>query len=187
MSGLKVDFVVYLGDPDEGATAVASKDLLPVAAEHRDQLRFPDVYGAVTLSEGGKELVERKPDPIFPLVTNLVRAVASVIDGESELQQLAESEHGFAIEPNGDEVMVGMFAGDPYEPDEWLLPLRGLTMESFGDQVMEMGRRLKGIIDAVDPEAMERDDYLKGLIEFLEVSGDALKTYKLEKQRGLRV
>ncbi|MCB9645535.1 MAG: hypothetical protein H6730_02900 [Deltaproteobacteria bacterium] len=187
MSGLKVDFVVYLGDPDDGAEALTSKDLLAVAAQHRDQLRFPDVYGAVIISEGDKELVDRKPDPIFPLVANLVRAVASVIDGESELQQLAESEHGFALEPNGDDVMIGMFAGDPYEPDEWLLAPQGLTMEAFGDQVLEMGRRLKGIIDAVDPEAMERDDYLKGLTEFLEVSGDALKTYKLEKQRGLRV
>jgi hypothetical protein len=187
MSGLKLDFVVYLGDPDEGAETMPSKALVAVAAEHRAQLRFPDVYGALTISDGTKDLVDRKPDPIFPLVTNLVRAVASVIDGEGELQRLTESEAGYALEPNGDDVMVGMFAGDPYEPDEWLLNPTGMSIESFGDQVLEMGRRLKGIIDAVDPEAMARDDYLKALDEFLEVSGDALKTYKLEKQRGLRV
>ena len=49
-----------------------------------------------------------------------------------------------------------------------------------------MGERRKGIIQAVQPELLD-DDYSQSLVEFLGMGRDALKTYRLEVERGLRV
>lgn len=186
MSVPKIDFVVYLGDPDEGAASMTSTQLLAEADQHKDELSFPDVYGAITLTEGDDALLPLHPDPIFGLVTHFVRAVNSMIDGDPESLRLAESEHGFSIEPNGDDVMLSMFAGDPYEPDEFYLEDKAMPFVEFGEQVLQMGQRLFDIQKKVDPEGLAEDDYLEGLKSFLELSGDAFKTFKLEKQHGLR-
>lgn len=187
MSGLELDFILYLGDPDEGAEALTSAKVLQEAERHRDKLRFPDVYGAITFSKKGKEVVPRKPDSIFSLITNLVRTVPYVIDGETESLVLSESEHGMLLEPSADDVLVSFFAGDAYEPDEYLLQSEAIRLADFGEQVLSMGERLKGIIEKVDPGVFEGDDYTKSLIEFLEMGRNALKTFLLEKERGLRV
>lgn len=187
MSGLQLDFVVYLGDPDEGAEALASADALAHAEEHRDALEFPQAYGALTIRRGEEDMLPALPDPIFGLLTNVVRSVGSLIEGDSENLQWSETEHGIALVPNGDDVMISVFAGDdPYEPEEFIIEEEEMNIAEFGEQVVAMGERLEGILKKVDPDALAEDDYLKGLSEFLELSRDAVKTYKLEKQRGLR-
>lgn len=186
MKHLELDFVIYLGDPDEGAEAVDSRAALDGAETHADKLPFPDVYGALTVKRDGAEIVERKPDPIFSLITNLVRAVPYVIDGESERSLLTESEHGLSVEPSGDDVFVSFFAGDPYEPDDFLLEQTPMPLADFAEQTLSMGERLRDLIKKVSPSSFE-DDYMKSLIEFLDVGRDAFKTFKLEVERGLRV
>lgn len=185
MSGLELDFIVYLGDPDEGAEALTSTATLNDAEQHKDHLQFPDVYGAVTVTKGGKALVDPKPDPIFSMVTNLVKAIPYVIDGEPETVLLSESEFGFSFEPSGDDVLVSVFAGDQYEPDEFLLQESAMPLEKYGEQVLKMGEQLRDIIKKVTPDAFE-DDYMKGLVELLDVGKDAFKNFKLQKEHGLR-
>lgn len=187
MSGLQLDFVVYLGDPDEGAEALRSQELLENAEAHKEKLEFPSAYGALTLRRGDEDLLSPLPDPIFGLVTNMVRSVMSVIDGEAENQRWSESEHGIAFMPNGDDVMISVFLGDPFEPDEFIVQEEEMSIADFGEQVVAMGERLEGILKTVDAEALAADDYLKALPEFVELAREAVKTYKLEKQRGLRV
>ncbi len=188
MSGLQLDFVVYLGDPDEGAEAIASAKFLAEAEQHKAEIIFPEAYGALTVKKGDGSLLTPLPDPIFGLITNLVRAVQSVIEGEAETLQWSETENGISLEPDGDDVLFSVFAGDdPDDPEEYLLEEETMSLDSFGEQVLEMGKRLQSILQKVDPEALENDDYLKGLTEFLEISGDTFKTFRLEKQRGLRV
>ena len=186
MKHLELDFVIYLGDPDEGAECVESRAALEGVDAYADRLSFPDVYGALIIKRGGQEVVERKPDPIFSLITNLVRAVPYVIEGESERCVLAESEHGLSIEPSGDDVFVAFFAGDPYEPDDYLLEQTLMPLADFAEQTLSMGERLRDLIKKVSPASFE-DDYMKSLLEFLEVGRDAFKTFKLEVERGLRV
>lgn len=186
MNSLELDFVIYLGDPDEGADSLESRVALDGAEAHAEKLPFPDVYGALIIKKDGGEIVERKPDPIFSLVTNLVRAVPYVIEGESERSLLTESEHGLSIEPSGDDVFVSFFAGDPYEPDDYLLEQTPMPMAEFAEQTLTMGERLRDLIQKVSPGSFE-DDYMKSLIEFLEVGRDSFKTFKLEVERGLRV
>lgn len=186
MSGLQLDFVVYLGDPDEGAEALKSADLLANAEAHKSEVSFPDAYGALTVRRGDEDLLTPLPDPIFGLITNVVRAVPYVLDGESETLQWSETEHGASFEPSGDDVLVSFFMGDQYEPDEYLLQEAEMTLAEFGTQVVAMGERLEGIIKKIDPTGLEEDDYLKGISEFLEVARDAAKNYRLQKQHGLR-
>lgn len=185
MSGLELDFVLYLGDPDDDVEFVASAAALHDAESHKSDLQFPDVYGAITVKKGDKTLVEPRPDPIFSIVTNLVRAVPYVIDGEPETVLLSESEFGFSFELSGDDVLVSAFAGDQYEPDEFLLQEASMPLEKYGEQVLTMGERLRDIIKKVAPDAFE-DDYMKGLVEFLDIGRDAFKNFKLQKEHGLR-
>ncbi len=187
MSGLQLDFVVYLGDPDEGAEAVESAKFLADAEQHKAVVTFPDAYGALTIRKGDKDLLSRLPDPIFGQITNMVRAVQSLIDGEPETQQWSESEHAISIEPDGDDVIISVFEGDAFEPEEFLVEEETMSLDAFGDQVLSMGKRLAAILQKVDPDGFENDDYLKGLTEFLELSGSEFKTFRLAKQRGLRV
>lgn len=188
MSKLVLDFVLYLGDPDEGAEAVRSAKAVEVAQDHKEALTFPEVYGAIVfVDEKGEELCPRRPDPIFQLVTNMVKAVPYIIEGEAETTLLSESEHGLIFEPSGDDVHVSYFAGDAYEPDEYLVNPTSMTMSDFGEQILSMGERLKAIIEKVDPDVFDRDDYSKSLIEFLEVGREAHKTFQLEVERGLRI
>jgi hypothetical protein len=187
MSGLELDFVIYLGDPEAGAESLTSKKALQEASRLKASLKFPDVYGAVIVSRNGKEIVPRRPDPIFSLVTNFVRSVPFIIDGETETVVLAESENGFMFEPSGEDVMFSCFAGDAYEPDELLLQPTDIPLKKLGEQVLSMGERLRDLIKQIDPGVFERDDYSKSLIEFLEMGRDRFKHYQLEVERGLRL
>lgn len=188
MKKVVLDFVLYLGDPDDGADALRSSAALDVVTDHADALRFPDVYGAIVFFDGqGKELCSRKPDPIFALVTNIVKTVPYIIEGEAETTLLSESENGLIFEPSGDDVHVSYFAGDAYEPDEFLLEPTQMSIADFGEQVLSMGERLADIMRKLDPDIFDRDDYSKSLLEFLEVGREAHKTFQLEVERGLRV
>lgn len=185
MSSLQIDFVAYRGDPDDGAEAVPSRKLLERGADLTG-IVWPDAYGAVAVSKGGRELMARHPDPIFKLVSHMVRAVNSLFDGESETVEFTESLHGFLFEPSGEDVMISFFSGSVDEPDEYLIQEEHLSLEAFAKQVLEMGERLRDLVKATDPTLFERDEYSQSLIEFLQMSTDTYKTFKREKERGLR-
>ena len=182
---LQIDFVVYLGDPDDGVPAIASQKLLDDGFGDQN-IEWSTAYGAVTVARSGKEQMDRYPDPIFKLVSHMVRAVNSLIDGEPETIGFMESEHGFLFEPSGEDVMVSFFAGDPYEPEEYLLTEAQLPLESFARQVLKMGERLRDLVKKTDPGLFERDEYLHSLLEFLDMSNETFKTFRREKERGLR-
>lgn len=183
MSDLRLDFVVFAGDPDEGAQAVGSEPALDEAAS----FEWPGAYGRVIVQRDGQVILQHKPDPIFSLVTNLVRALSYVIEGEAENVLLAESEQGFAIEPAGNDVLLSFFAGDPYDPDELTLEPQTFSLDAFGEQVLSMGERLVELMRKSDADIFERDEYSGGLVQFLEEGREAFKTYQLRVERGLRV
>ncbi|MBK8013318.1 MAG: hypothetical protein IPK13_18430 [Deltaproteobacteria bacterium] len=185
MTGLHLDFVVY-PDPDDAASGIVSGAMLKGQGA-RPKLTFPDVYGAVTVSRAGKEIAERKPDPVLPLVTNFVRAVPYLIDGETETVLLSESANGFLFEPSGDDIFFSFFSGDAYEPEEYYIEHTSIPIAEFGEQVLAMGERLRDIIKVADPEFFERDEYSKTLVEFIDLGRKAFKTFKLEVERGLRI
>ncbi|MGF1509584.1 MAG: hypothetical protein ACFB9M_08805 [Myxococcota bacterium] len=187
MSDLQFDFVVYLGDPDDGADAVSSRDALQNAASYRSRLAWPDVYGRVVVRENGADLLNHRPDPLFSLVVGLVKALPYVIDGEPENAILTEAEQGFSIAPAGKDVLVSFFSGDPYEPEEFLLEPQTVPLGSFGSQILDMGKRLRDLMKACDPQVFERDDYSKSLLQFLEDGEERFKKYQLRLERGLRV
>ncbi|MEM1025697.1 MAG: hypothetical protein AAGD10_05185 [Myxococcota bacterium] len=183
---LEVDFVVYLGDPDDGAEAIESR--AAIALENIGQrLDWPDVYGAITVREKGEPVLSLRPDPLFSLVTNTVKALPYVIEGEAETVLLAESEHGLLLEPAGNDAMVSFFVGDPYEPESFLLEPKSVPLGELGTQVLGMGERLRDLMRASDPQIFDRDDYSGSLLNFLEEGRDRLKTFELKVERGLRV
>ena len=184
MTGLHLDFVVY-PDPDDATSGVVSGAILKDPAPPK--LTFPDVYGAITVSRSGKEIADQKPDPVLPLVTNFVRAVPYLIDGETETVLLSESANGFSFEPSGDDIFFSFFSGDAYEPDEYYVEQTAIPIAEFGEQVLAMGERLRDIIKVADPEFFERDEYSKTLVEFIDLGRKAFKTFKLEVERGLRI
>jgi hypothetical protein len=186
MSGsLEIDFVAYRGDPDDGAEAVSSRDLLKDGAEH-DGIEWPGAYGAVVIDRDGERLLEPVPDPIFKLVSHLVRAVGSMFDSEPETVELTESEHGFLLEPSGEDVMISFFAGSAFDPDEYLLTEEHIPLDAFAEQLLGMGERLRDLIQRTDPDLFERDEYSQSLVEFLTMSRETFTHYKREKERGLR-
>jgi len=186
MKALEVDFVVYLGDPDEGADHVDSRSALKLD-DVGSRLPWPDVYGAITVLEEGAPILSLRADPLFSLVTNTVKALPYVIDGEPETILLAESEHGLALEPAGNDAMVSFFAGDPYEPEGFLLEPTAIPLGELGTQILGMGERLRDLMLACDPQIFDRDDYSGSLLNFLEEGQERLKTFELRVERGLRV
>ena len=187
MAGLKLDFVVYLGDPDDGATAIASSKVLDKIDEHKSKLNFAEgVYGAITIEKNGKLLGDRRPDPAMSLITSFVKAIPFLIDGEPERVLLAESEYGFLFEPAGDDVLVSHFAGDVYEPDEYLIEREAIPLETFADQVIAMGDRLVKMIKVCEPALLDNDDYSKTLLELLDMARGRHRMLRLEREKGVR-
>jgi hypothetical protein len=187
MTNLKLDFIVYAGDPEEGAPAVLSTKAIQKFDEYKEKLKFGEgVYGAITVEKNGKAIGDRKNDPILPLVTSFVRSVPYIIDGEPETALLSESEYGFLFEPNGDDLLLSCFAGDAYDPDEYLIERESMPLESFADQVVSMGDRMISLIKKCDPQLLKNDDYSKTLVEFHDTAKSALKTFRLERERGVR-
>lgn len=187
MSNLKLDLVVYLGDPEGGAAAIPSAKVLEKIDEHKGKLSFSEgVYGAITFEKNGKQLADKKPDPAMSLVTGFVRTIPFVIDGEPEQALLSESELGFLFEPAGADMFVSYFVGDAYEPEEYLVERESIAVEAFADQVCGMGDRLVSIIKKVDPDLLKTDDYAKTMVELLDTAKSRLKSLKLERERGVR-
>lgn len=184
---LKLDFVVYLGDPEDGATALPSAKVIEKIDEHKGKLNFSEgVYGAITFDKNGKQIGEKKPDPAMSLITSFVRAIPFVIEGEPETALLSESEFGFMFEPSGDDILLSFYQGDAYEPDEYLVERETIPTEAFAEQVIGMGDRLVNIIKKVDPALLESDDYAKTLLEFLDMAKSKFRTFRLERERGVR-
>src|SRR4029077_9709937 len=111
--------------------------------QYKDQLKFAEgVRAAITVEKNGKQMGDRKNDPVIPLVTSFVRSVPYILDGEPETALLTESEYGFLFEPSGDDLLLSCFAGDAYEPDEYLIEHEAMPLESFADQSVAMGERM---------------------------------------------
>ncbi|MEO1334646.1 MAG: hypothetical protein AAFV29_03345, partial [Myxococcota bacterium] len=81
------------------------------------------------------------------------------------------------------DVIVAFFAGDPFEPDEYLLPQTSMPLKDFGEQMVGIAERLRTILQAAAPELLEADDSFN---EFFEVASDAVKKYRLEVEHGIR-
>jgi hypothetical protein len=187
MSNLKLDFVVYLGDPDEGAPTLASTKAIEKADEVQGKLNFGEgVYGAITIEKNGKQIADKKPDPILQLVTTFIRTIPYLIEGEPETALLTESEFGFLFEPSGDDILFSYFAGDAYDPDEYLVERETIALDSFAEQVIGMAERLVKLIKKCDPDLLSKDDYSKTLMEFLDTGKSAFRTFRLERERGVR-
>jgi hypothetical protein len=187
MTSLELDYVVFLGDPEDGAPALPSAKVLSEIAKHSESLQVDSMYGAMTFTRGGKELAARKADPILPLLTNIMRAVRYVIDGEPETALFTESECGLLFEPSGDDVYISFFLGDPGEPEKVLLPQTAIKLAKWGEQVIGMGDRLAEILKKLDPDFLETDDHGKSFRDFLKEGKEAFRTFQLEVERGLRV
>ncbi|MEM7674951.1 MAG: hypothetical protein AAF449_03005, partial [Myxococcota bacterium] len=139
--------------------------------------------GALAAKVDGKSALAARPDPILPLITHLLKAVPYVLDGEAESILLSESEHGITLEGGADDVIVAFFAGDPFEPDEYLLAETPMPLKDFGDQLVGMGERLRMILQAAAPELLEADDSFN---EFFDAASEAVKKYRLEVEHGIR-
>lgn len=185
MSSLKVDFVVYLGDPDEEKT-IPSAEAIQKADEHKGALSFSEgVYGAIVVTKAGKRIGELQPDPVIQLVTGFVRAVPFVLDGEPETSMLVESETGYMFEPSGDDILFSNFRGDAYEPDEYMIERETQPLDAFAEQSIAMGDRVVQLIKKIDPGHLEHD-YSKTLTEFLDMAKSKFRTFRLERERGVR-
>jgi hypothetical protein len=182
-----LDFVVYLGDPDQGAKAIEGARAVADFDQHRELLKFDkSVYGAVVLAKDGKELGERKADPILGLATKFVRALPYIIDGEPETALLSESDHGYLFERTNDDVLLSFFRGnDAFAPDEYLIEQLSIPLEIFGSSVLAMGDKVIELLKKWDPKQYDADDYGKSLLEFLDVSKGAYKSWRVEREKSV--
>jgi hypothetical protein len=185
---VRLDFVLYAGDPEEGAPVLTSERALAELEQWQSKLSLDDTaYGAVTLHKDGRSLVDNKPDPILKLITKLVRTVSYVIDSEPETVLLSESEHGFLIERVSDDVRITFFRGsDPFEPEETLIEGLIMPLDDYAGQVIEMGDRILELTKRAVPDRWSSDELCGGLIEFLEVAKSETKSFRLERDRVRR-
>lgn len=186
-SATSLDFVVYAGDPDVGSEAIDSARVIREFDRLRDHLKFDEaVYGSVTITKNGKELVDKRPDLILGLVTKFVRALPYIIDGEPETALLAESDHGFLFERSNDDVLLSFFAGnDAFAPDEYLLEQSPIPVDAFATQVIGMGDRMIELLKKWDAKLALTDDYGKSLAEMLEAGKAAYKSFRVEREKGV--
>jgi len=132
-------------------------------------------------------LAPRRPDPILRLITTLVRSLPYVIDGEPESALQSESDQGFLFEPSQGRVQISVFKGsDAFDPEEYIVEGVSMSLEEFGEQLIEMGDRMIALLERHDPEYYDSDDYAKSMIELLDVAKGAFRSYRLETERGLR-
>jgi len=184
---IEIELLIYLGDPDEGASMLGTQALLGAIDQHRAKLPANDaLYGAMSFTRGKTRLVPLTPDPAIKLLTAIVRTLPYVIDGEPESVLYTESAHGYLFEPTGDKIQTSFFRGiDPFEPDEFLSEGHMVPAEEFGAQVVGAAERLLEILKRVDPKRAG-DELASDLAELLEVGRDAVKNYTLAKEHGLR-
>lgn len=184
---LVLDFVIYAGDPEEGAETVSSERALAQFDALKGKLALDDVaYGAITLKKDGKDLFEKVADPILGLITKLVRTVSYVIDGEPETVLFSESEHGMFFERVNEDVRVAVFRGaDAFEPEEFLIENLIMPLDDYAGQIVEMGDRILSLHRKANP-GFDNDELGKGLIEFLDVAKGELRAYRLERDRNKR-
>lgn len=187
-AAVELDFVLYAGDPDAGASAHPSRDVLETFEGLRGAFDFGSVlYGAVTISREGEELADRKPEPIVRLLTSIVRSVSYVLDGEPETVLLAESAHGFLFEMQSNEVLVSFFRGeDAFEPEEIIVEPQGMDAVAWSSQVIEMADRMVEIYKRARPSDWDGEECAGDILEFLEMAKETAKTYRLARERGLR-
>ncbi|MFO0724679.1 MAG: hypothetical protein U1E65_12930 [Myxococcota bacterium] len=183
-----LDFVIYAGDPDDGAEGVPSERAVKDFSKYGDKLGLKDVaYGAILIEKDGKRLAELKPDPIFQLITKLVRTISFVLDGEPDNCLFMESDYGFTFEKANEDVLLSFFRGsDPFEPEEFLVQNLVVSIDDFAAQFIEMGDHMLELKKIADPGGYDDDEEAKGLIEFLDVGKGAYRTWRLEKERGRR-
>ena len=183
-----LNFNLYLGDPDDGVANLPSEDVLGSFESHQENLPFSDgLYGHLTLERDGKELLEPIPDPIARMLTSLVRVVPYVLEGEPETALMQESEHGFLLEPNGENILFSVFAGsDAYEPDEYILEAETLPLLEFGDQLVAMCERLVELFKKNSDTDARDSDSIEDLEGVLEVAREAVKSVKLKNEHGIR-
>jgi len=187
-SGVELDAVLYLDDPDDGAEAIPIQRAVDDFESLKGKLPFEDgLYGALTLNREGEEILQRTPDPIIKLVTALMRSLPYVIEGEIESALLSETEHGFLMEPANDKVQLSFFAGhDAFDPDEYLVEAVPMFMLEYGDALIRICEHVVELYKRWDPERFDSDEFAGDLKEILEVGQDAFKSYRLETERGLR-
>lgn len=183
MSKPRCALVMFVGGSEE---PVSAQEVLADLPRYQDQLDLHYGYGALRVA-GGATFVSPS-DRLVAFVPKLARAVSYLFEAEPETILWSESEHGLSLEPSGDdEAVLLFFAGsDPYEPEELLLPETQVDLAELCEDILVMGEQLCALAKAVDPASLEEDDVVAGLVGVVEMGRDALKTYKLEKQRGLR-
>lgn len=187
-TAVELDFVLYAGDPDAGAKAHPSREVL----EHFERLKSDFdlstvLYGAVIILRDGKELADRKPEPIVRLLTSFVRSVSYVLDGEPETVLLAESAHGFLFEMQSNEVLVSFFRGeDGFEPEEIIVEPTLMDAVAWSSQIIEMADRMVEIYKRARPDDWDGEEGAGDILEFLEMAKESAKTYRLARERGLR-
>ena len=126
-------------------------------------------------------------DLAIRLLTNLVRILPYVIEGEPETVLLSESQYGFLIEPNGDSVFLSFFSGhDAFDPDDYLAEAETVGTLELGNQLLVMAKHVLDLVKSDDPDAFESDEYVQDLVKLVEMGNEAVKSYRLEKERGLR-
>lgn len=182
-----LDFSLYLGDPDDGVEQVASADILGNLDSYKDRLPFDEgLYGCLTLEVGSKAVLDPIPDPIAKMLISLVRVLPYVLEGEPETALMQESEHGFLLEPNGENVLFSVFSGsDAYEPEDYLVEAESLPLLEFGEQLVKLGQCLVDIFKKFDGEARDAEA-LEDLEQILDVAQDAVKSARLKDEHGIR-
>lgn len=174
---IRLDFVLYAGDPDAGAEAVPS-DRAKAGDERFELDGTPQ--GALLIEKDGKRLAPLKPDPIVNLITKLLGTVQYVIEGEPETVLFSESDHGLALSRVSEEVQLSFFVGsDPEEPESFLLKELLIPLEDYASQIIEMADRLI----ALAPARFKEDERLA---EYLDQAKASFKSWRLERDRVRR-
>jgi hypothetical protein len=184
----QLDLILFLGDPEDGAEQLESGDALSKSSTLKDKLPMgDDLYGAVRIRRDGVVVTPPVADPAIRLLTNLIRIIPYVIEGEPETVLLSESQYGFLVEPNGDSVFLSFFSGhDAFDPDEYLAEAETIGLLDLGNQLLHMAKHLLDLVKAHDPDAFDTDEYVQDLGQLVEMSSESVKSYRLEKERGLR-
>lgn len=188
MSNVKLDLVIYLGDPEEGVPTIPIAQAVAKADEVKGKLSFAEgVYGAIELKKNNKLLGELKADPAIGLVAQFIKAIPFLIDGEPEQASLSESDFRFALEPQGDDVLLSFFEGDFAEEEEdFLIAPELVPLDLLANQMILAADGLLALIKKTDPDLLKNDDYIVSLIDLLDTAKKAFRDHKLRNERGVR-
>lgn len=169
---------------DSDGTNVDSASLESNLGKLRDTLsNVSSLEGTLVVRLDGKEVCGDYSDPIVRLADQWIRKLPWIIGGDTETVALRNSEHCFALVPEGESVEFSYYQGSETEIEEYIVDPVNIRLESFVTESIRVGERLIEMVRLVDDELLESNEDARDLLMSVTEAKRVWKEHLLRQRR----